>query len=101
MVAGEWGPGGTGTPAPPSLGALRGHVDLDLTGLHFLTQRQPNRQHAVLVLGGDFPRVDRLRKRERAGERPVATLDPMELLLLRVGRDLLLALDGEHAVIDR
>ena len=61
---------------PASLGDLRGYCDcdLDLFGLGFLAQRQPDRQHTGLVLSVDPASVDRRRERERP-------------LLLRVGED--------------
>ena len=44
--------------------------------------------------------VDRLRQRERPAERAVAPLDAVELLFLHLARELLLALDGQRAVLD-
>ena len=39
----------------PSRRHLRGYCDLDLLGLGFLTQRQPDRQHAGLVSAVTLP----------------------------------------------
>jgi hypothetical protein len=47
----------------PSAGDLRRYCDFDPIGLGFLTQRQPDRQHTGLVLGGDLAGVDRGRER--------------------------------------
>src|SRR2546428_13675940 len=101
--------GGNPLPALPALPALppvlpvlslRGDVDLDRPRLGFLTQREPHGEDAVLVLGRDPVRVDGLRQRERAAERPVAPLGAVELLFLHVGRDLLFALDRQDEVLD-
>src|SRR4051812_33397768 len=79
---------------------LRGDVDLDRPRLGFLAQRQAHREDAVLVLGRHPARVDGGRQRERAAERAVAPLDVVVLLFLHFVRDLLLARDGEHEVLD-
>src|SRR4051812_17977728 len=74
--------------------------NLDRPRLGLVAQRQPDGQDAVLVLGGDAVRIDRLWQRERPGKRAVPPLDVMELLLFRLVRHLLLALDGQHEVLD-
>ena len=51
-----------GVHRPRLCSALRGDLDLDLLGLGFLTQRQPDRQHAGLVLGADLASIDRRRQ---------------------------------------
>src|SRR5262245_29987665 len=81
---------------PPSCLArirLRGDVDLDRPRFRFLTQREPHREDAVLILGRDPVGVDRLRQRERAAERAVAALAVVVLFVLHLARRLLLALD--------
>src|ERR1700686_3650225 len=64
----------------PRYGRLRGDVDLDLPRPGFLTQREPQGQHAVLVFGRSLAGIHRLWKRERTAERAVAPLDVVELL---------------------
>src|SRR6266571_754214 len=91
-------------PIPPILpnrpGCLRGDVDVDRPRLGFLSQRQPHREDAIFVLGRDPAGIDGRRQRERAAERAITPLDMVEVLVFRVARQLLLALDGEHAVFD-
>src|SRR5690606_20399392 len=72
-----------------------GDFDLHLARLGVLADRQLHGQHAVLVLSCHLAGIDRRRKRERPAERPVTPLDPVELLLLHLRRELLLALDRE------
>src|SRR5204863_2876714 len=67
--------------SPASPGDSGGDLDLDLLRLGFLTQRQPHRQHAGLVLGADLASVDGRRQRERPRERAITSLDALELLL--------------------
>src|SRR5687767_9587065 len=90
---------------PPRLAAsaLRGYCDgdLDLLGLGFLAHRQPDRQHAGLVLGADLASVDRRRQRERPRERAITALDAMEVLLRDFRVELLLATQRERVVFDR
>src|SRR5688572_21378351 len=93
-----------GPPDPPGLPGpgyllLRGHINFDLPRLGFLAQWKPHGQHAVLVLSADLAGVHRLRKRERAAERAVVPLDSVERLFLHLVRELLLALEGERAVV--
>src|SRR6516165_9370763 len=78
----------------------RGDVDLDRPRFRFLTQREPHGEDAVLVLGRDPAGVDGLRQRERAAERTVAPLGVVVLLVLHLARGPLLALDGQHEVLD-
>lgn len=56
ILSKEAGPG-------PRLAAVtsRGDLDLDLLRLGFLTQRQPDCQHAGFVLGVDLAGIDRRR----------------------------------------
>src|SRR5436190_7588097 len=77
---------------------LRRYLDLDLLGLGFLTQRQPDGQHARLVLGADLASVDRRRQRERPRERAVTALDAMKLLLRDFRVELPLATERERVV---
>src|SRR4051812_24487338 len=80
--------------------SLSGDVDLDRSRLGVLAQRNPHGEDAVLVLGRDPIRVDGLRQRERAAERPVAPLDVVVLIVLDLDRRLLLAADGQDEVLD-
>src|SRR5262249_53329140 len=88
-------------PAPPAfLLWLRGDVDLDRPRFRFLTQRQPHGEDAVLVLGRHTARIDGLRQRERPAEGAVAPLNVVILLFLHLVRQLFLALDRQHEVLD-
>src|SRR4029450_12396646 len=88
---------------PTSLGDLRGYCDcdLDLFGLGFLAQRQPDRQYAALVLSVDLASVDRGRERERPRERAITALDAMEMLLRDFRVELLLATQRERVLFNR
>src|SRR4249919_3923218 len=79
-------------------GRLRSHLDLDLAWLRLFAQRDADAQDAVLEFGGNLRRVHGLRKRERPAEGTIPPFGVMVLLVLDVGVELLLALDGEHEV---
>src|SRR5687768_8104433 len=87
---------------PPRLAAvdLRGDVDLDVRWLGFLTQRQPDRQDAGVVLGGYLAGIDRRWQRERPGERAKTALDAMKLLLRDIRVELPLAPDRERVAFN-
>src|SRR3954468_17832782 len=69
-------------PPPADRDGLRRDVDLDRPWLGFLTQRQPDRENAVLVLGAHPVGIDSRWKRERTSERAVTPLHMVELFLL-------------------
>src|SRR6476620_11109841 len=90
-----WSTGQAARPIDTASAILRSDLDLDLAGLGFLAQRQPQRQHAVLVFGGHLGRVDRPWQRKRPAERAVTPLHAMEMLFLDLAGQFLLAFDGQ------
>src|SRR5712664_3244338 len=78
---------------------LSSHVDLDLLGLGFLTLRDSQRQHAVLVIRLDRLGVHGVRQREAAGERTIGTLDTQVVVLVHVFRELALPADRQDVVL--
>src|SRR5215831_371300 len=90
-------------------GGCPAHLHLDLLRLGFLTLRDAEGQHTVLVVGLYGLGVDGVGEREAAGERAIAALDAQIVLVLRLfagpGRagdlfELALAADGQNVVLD-
>src|SRR6516165_5515665 len=76
------------------------HLNLDGLGLGFLTLGQGQGQNAVLVLGLNILRVDRIGQREGTRKAPVAPLDAMITLLFHVPLELALSADEQGLVFD-
>src|SRR5262245_30586387 len=74
--------------------------DRDLLRLRGLGLWQRHLEHAVLVRGPDLLRVHRLGQRERPDESPVIALRPVDVAAVELLLALLLAANGQDAVLD-
>src|ERR1700730_1319087 len=101
---------GPGIPGPESgrsenlpvtyIDALRLHFDFDLARLGRLLLGKGNGEHAILVLGPDLVRVERVGDGETADEVAVAPLDAVEPFAGIALLELALTGDGQRLVLD-
>src|SRR5258708_9074845 len=87
------------------LGSLRfgngaTHCDLDLLRTRFLALRHANQEHSVIVRRLDVLRVQRVRQRERAGERSIDALHTMISVLLHFILEAALTAESQNVVFN-